>query len=250
MSIVIVSGTGTGVGKTVVSAALAALALDSGRSAAYVKVAQTGVRPGEAGDREAVCRLTGLDPVATHVGASFAAALSPEAAARAAGQPPVALPAVDTAVRRLAEGHDLVVVEGAGGLLVRLDAEGSTLADLARLLGAPVLVVAAAGLGTLNHTALTVEALVRRSLLLAGIVIGSWPIRPGPAELSNVADLQTIAGQPLAGALPGRAGRLGRARFREAARHGLAPAYGGKFDASRLGSPGVSPSRSGRPARA
>ncbi len=250
MSIVVVSATGTGVGKTIVSAALVAVALHDGRSAAYVKVAQTGVRPGEAGDRETVRRLTGLAPAATHVGGSFPDPLSPHTAARTSGQPAVSLPDVAATVQVLADCHDLVVVEGAGGLLVRFDDEGATLADLAKVLGAPVVVVVAAGLGTLNHTALTVEALAHRGLSLSGLVIGSWPARAGLAELTNLDDLEAIASQPLAGAVAARAGRLGQERFREAARRGLAPAYGGLFERRMLGVSDVTPARSGRRALA
>jgi dethiobiotin synthetase len=133
-------------------------------------------------------------------------------------------------VRELAATRDRVLVEGAGGLLVRYGPGGSTLAGLAGLLAAPVLVVTAAGLGTLNHTALTLEALAGRGLALAGLVIGSWPGRPGLAEVSNLSDLPALAGGPLAGALPAGAGRLGRDEFRRAAAAGLGPALGGHFD--------------------
>ena len=74
--------------------------------------------------------------------------------------------------------HERVIIEGAGGLLVRFDDDGGTIADVAELLQAPLIVVARAGLGTLNHTALTVEAIHRRGLTCLGIVIGSWPQRP------------------------------------------------------------------------
>jgi dethiobiotin synthetase len=80
----------------------------------------------------------------------------------------------------------LTLVEGAGGLLVELGADGVTLRDLAVELGAPVLVVTAPGLGTLNHTALTLEAIAAKGLSCAGLVIGSWPADPGPAERSTV----------------------------------------------------------------
>ncbi|NEB78023.1 AAA family ATPase, partial [Streptomyces sp. SID14478] len=72
--------------------------------------------------------------------------------------------------------------------------QGATLADAARLLGAPVLVVAQAGLGTLNSVQLTAEALRARGLEQAGVVIGSWPRQPGLAERCNVADLPEVAG--------------------------------------------------------
>jgi hypothetical protein len=91
-------------------------------------------------------------------------------------------------------------------------------------------VVTTAGLGTLNHTALTLEALAARGLPLAGLVIGSWPDRPGLADRSNVADLEALAGGPLSGALVAGAGRLGRAAFCRAAAQGLAPSLGGHFD--------------------
>jgi dethiobiotin synthetase len=96
--------------------------------------------------------------------------------------------------------HDLVIVEGAGGLLVELDSEGGTIADLAALLDAPLIVVARAGLGTLNHTALTVEAIARRGLRCLGIVIGSWPADPDLAALCNLDDLEKIA--PVLGRIP------------------------------------------------
>ena len=85
-------------------------------------------------------------------------------------------------IRVLDEFHDTVVVEGAGGLLVRLDTDGGTLLDLAAELDAEVVVVATAGLGTLNHTELTVAALRARGMEPAGIVIGAWPVTPGLAE--------------------------------------------------------------------
>jgi dethiobiotin synthetase len=127
----------------------------------------------------------------------------------------------------LAESRDLVLVEGAGGLLVRYDPDGGTIADLAAALDAPIAVVAAAGLGTLNHTALTLEALAARKLALAGVVIGSWPLRPGIAELANLTDLQAVAGGPLAGVMPEGAGGLDRAGFLAAATAGLAACLGG-----------------------
>ena len=128
---------------------------------------------------------------------------------------------------KLAESRDLVLVEGAGGLLVRYDPDGGTIADLAAALDASVAVVAAAGLGTLNHTALTLEALAARKLALAGVVIGSWPRQPGIAELANLTDLQAVACGPLAGVMPEGAGGLDRAGFLAAAAAGLAECLGG-----------------------
>ena len=92
-----------------------------------------------------------------------------------------------------------------------------------------MLVVAGAGLGTLNHTALTLEALAARKLACAGVVIGSWPAQPGLAERCNLRDLETVAGQPLAGMLPAGAGQADRATFLGLARRGLSPVLGGTF---------------------
>lgn len=224
----IVTGTDTGVGKTVVTAAVAALARRRGAAVAVVKPAQTGVVPGEPGDVDEVIRLSGV--TTTFELARYPAALSPAAAARQAGAAPLSLAVAAELVGELAEDNRLVLVEGAGGLLVRFDEDGATLADLARMLGAPVLVVARAGLGTLNHTALTLEALAHRGLDLAGLVIGSWPDDPGLAERSNVADLEMLAARPLAGVLPQGAGALDREEFAEVAHLGLAAVLGGGLD--------------------
>ena len=125
-----------------------------------------------------------------------------------------------------------MIVEGAGGLLVRYDPDGRTIADLARMLEAPVLLVAEAGLGTLNHTALTLEAMAHRGLDLAGIVLGAWPAEPGLAHRTNLTDLETLSARPLAGAIPEKAGGLNRTSFLAAARAGLSPQFGGTFDAT------------------
>jgi dethiobiotin synthetase len=228
VSILVVTGTSTGVGKTVVTAAVAALARERGAEVAVVKPAQTGVAAGEPGDLAEVARLApGIHPV-EH--ARYPDPLSPEAAARRAGAPALRMDTVAADVVALAATHELVLVEGAGGLLVRFADDGWTLADLARALHAPVLVVTTASLGTLNHTALTLEVLAGRGVRLAGVVIGSWPRTPDLAACTNVVDLERVSGRPLGGALP--EGAPMRVDFRIAARHWLAPAYGGVFDAA------------------
>lgn len=228
MAVVVVSGTGTGVGKTIVTAALATLALDRGSSVAVVKPAQTGVGPDEAGDLADVKRLTGCDEL--HELARYPDPLSPAAAARLSGRPPIDLAELTQRVLDLNDQHDLVLVEGAGGLLVRFDEDGLTLADIARTVHAPVLVVASAGLGTLNSTALTLEALAHRGLDLAGLVIGDWPATPDLACRTNLRDLETLAARPLGGAMPSGSGGLDRASFLATARAGLGRQLGGEFD--------------------
>lgn len=208
--VLVVTGTGTGVGKTIVTAALALRF----PGCLVVKPVQTGVGPGEPGDADEVRRLAGVD-VAELV--RLADPLAPDTAARLAG---VTLPTVAEhaeRIRTLAEEHETVIVEGAGGLLVRLDSDGGTLLDLAVALDASVIVVAAAGLGTLNHTELTVAALRRRGIEPAGVVIGTWPGSPDLAERCNLEDLPRVTGVPLLARIPDGAGSLSPAEFRRAA---------------------------------
>ena len=242
--ILIVTGTDTGVGKTVVTAALAARALGgmggdtSGTAAvsgvdlaavgpsraavgqgrvAVVKPAQTGVTGDEPGDLQEVERLTGLTDL--HEGIRLRDPLAPTTAGR---REHLALPSVDahaTTIDDLAADRELVIVEGAGGLLVGLDEDGNDLADLAARLESPFafVVVARAGLGTLNHAGLTVEALRVRGLPIEGLVIGSWPAEPDLAEECNLEDLPATTGVPVIGRIPDGAGSLSRADFTAAA---------------------------------
>lgn len=226
--VLVVTGTGTGVGKTVVTAGIAALARGAGARVAVLKPAQTGVAPGGPGDLDEVRRLSGVTDL--HELARYPDPLAPATAARRCGRAPVTPAAAARVAAVLAEDHDLVLVEGAGGLLVRLDDDGGTVADVAWALGAPVLVVADAALGTLNATALTAEALRARRLSCAGVVLGAWPARPDLTARSNLLDLPVVAGVPLVGLLPECAARLGREAFLVAARNGLTPALGGDAD--------------------
>ncbi|MBN0047514.1 ATP-dependent dethiobiotin synthetase BioD [Streptomyces actuosus] len=229
MSVLVITGTGTEVGKTVTTAAVAAAAVASGRSVAVLKAAQTGVAPGERGDADEVARLAG-GVTAAEV-ARYPEPLAPATAARRAGLEPVHPQQVAEAAAKLATEHDLVLVEGAGGLMVRLDEAGGTLADTARLLGAPVLLVASAGLGTLNIVELTARELRGQETELLGLVIGSWPHEPDLACRCNLADLPDVAGVPLLGAVPDGAGALTPAEFRAAAPGWLSPRLDGTWDA-------------------
>jgi dethiobiotin synthetase len=208
--ITIVTGTSTGVGKTIATASLAATATGS---VIVVKPVQTGAVDGDSDARE-VARLTGVETAEWTV---LDEPVAPDTAARRQG---VTIPPVASYVSRIdGLGQDTVIVEGAGGLLVRLDSSGGTLLDLAGLLDAvaevEVVVVVAAGLGTLNHTELTVDALRARGLTVRGLVIGAWPADPGLAEQCNLDDLQRIA--PLLAVIPDGAGALDRDAFVAAA---------------------------------
>ncbi len=216
---VLVTGTDTGVGKTVATAALAVRSHDEGRQVAVVKPVQTGCAPGEPGDVDEVRRLAGLQATAELV--RLAEPLAPESAARRAG---ASLPDVDTLAARTVTagaGSDLVLVEGSGGVTVRLDTAGGTLIDLGRTLErhgpVQVVVVVRAGLGTLNHTVLTVDALRAAGLGVAGLVVGCWPERPDLAARVNRSDLPRLSGVPLLAVLPAGAGTLSGPDFRRLA---------------------------------
>ncbi|MCX5197481.1 dethiobiotin synthase [Streptomyces sp. NBC_00249] len=230
MSVIVVSGTGTEIGKTVVTSAIAAAAVAAGRSVAVLKPAQTGVGPDEHGDAAEVVRLAGPAVTAVEL-VRYPEPLAPDTAARRSGLATLGPAAIAEAAGRLAAEHDLVLVEGAGGLLVRFDEDGHTLADAARLLAAPVLVVAPAGLGTLNSAALTTEALRARGLTPLGVVVGSWPAAPDLASRCNLADLPKSSGTPLLGAVPESSGTLAPDAFRTAAPTWLAPPLDGTWSA-------------------
>jgi dethiobiotin synthetase len=220
---VVVTGTDTGVGKTIVTAALAAAATAAGQRVAVVKPAQSGVAVGGESDAAVIARLAAPATVRTVV--EYPDPLAPLAAARVAGVPPLPMADVVAVVAELSEDHDLVLVEGAGGLLVQLGRDGWTLAHLAVRLRAPAVVVVRAGLGTLNHTALTLEALGRRHVPNR-VVIGEWPAEP---ELVHRTNLHDLSGE-LCGVVPAGAGTMAPTVFQREAPHWLANVLYGRFD--------------------
>lgn len=228
--VVLVTGTGTGVGKTIVTAAIACLTAKAGKRVAVVKPGQTGVAGDDIGDVDDIKRLSGVTNVREFV--RYPDPIAPAAAARTSGKPTLIMREAADQINALAADNDLVLVEGAGGLLVEYNPERETVADLARLTNAEVVVVALPKLGTLNQTALTIEALEHRNLPLAGVVIGRWPKQPDMICENNIVDLETIAKRPLSGAIRERAGHLAKPEFLAAADAGLSPAFGGHFDAA------------------
>jgi len=219
MTIYFVTGTDTDVGKTIATAALAAILSGRGSSVAVVKPAQTGVGPGEPGDVDVVRALAG--DIDTAEGVRLPDPLAPDRAAAIAGVELPDLCAQRDLVLTAAEDHDAVLVEGAGGVTVNLGKAFGLLsiATMVQDSGQHVegIVVARAGLGTLNHTNLTVWAIQERGFYVQGIVIGSWPNDPGPAELYNREDLSFHSGVPVLGAIPEGAGALEPAAFRNQA---------------------------------
>lgn len=182
---IFVTGTDTDVGKTVASAALVrALGAD------YWKPVQSGTDDLPEGDAGTVAALAGLTPdrIVPTVFA-YRAPLSPDQAAAEEGA------TLDLAALTLPPRERPVVVEGAGGLLVPLTGR-ETMADLMAQLGLPVVVVARSGLGTINHTLLTLEALARRDLRCAGVVL------MGPPNPRNRAAIERFGGAVILGELP------------------------------------------------
>lgn len=200
--ILAVTGTDTEVGKTVVTAVLAAAALQRGHRVAVYKPTQTGVGPGEEGDVQAVARwLSHPAQLTVAEGVRLAPAMAPldalgqEARRRPSGGAG-SLPSLQEHVRRvgeLARTHQVVLVEGAGGLLVKLTQQQQTLADLARELHAQPVLVTRPDLGTLNHTELTLEAARQRGLREGLLVMGSWPEQPQALHEVNRANLRGLA---------------------------------------------------------
>jgi dethiobiotin synthetase len=166
-----------------------------------MKPVETGV--GAEGPRDALAlrdAAGGADPLGEICPVPLALAAAPAVAARREGRQ-IELPALTRAFRRLAARHEWLVVEGAGGLLVPLG-PGCSMADLAAGLGLPLLVVARAALGTINHTLLTLEAAVARELPVAGVVISHTGGPLGDADAENLAELRAALGPGLVGEVP------------------------------------------------
>lgn len=205
----IITGTDTGVGKTVASAVILAR---HGRRLplAYWKPVASGT--GEGLDSDFVRRAAGDRCDVLPERYAFAAPVSPHLAARLAGQqidPEAILAAL--VEHGLAARARSLVIEGIGGLLVPLTEGGYLFADLAREMSLPCVVVARSTLGTINHTLLTLEALRRRSLELAGVVL------VGPPNAENRAAIERFGAARVIGEIP-PLGRLGPAAIQRAAR--------------------------------
>ena len=187
---VFVTGTGTEVGKSVVAAVIARTAAVAGRSVGVFKPAVSGLDEGGESDHALLRRASGSDQADEEIAPyRYGPPVSPHLAAALAGE------AIDperlrTAAATAAAAVEVLVCEGVGGLLVPLTGDGYLVRDLARDLGHPVVVVASPGLGTINHTLLTIEAARAAGLEVAAVVLNPWPERPSEMERSN---LETIA---------------------------------------------------------
>jgi dethiobiotin synthetase len=203
---IFITGTDTDVGKTLVAAGLTAALRQRGVKAGYFKPVQSGC-PEENGrliptDARRVRDLAELpEPLEVLTPITLRLPLAPGVAAAREGVE-VDLEKVALSFRELASRYGFLVVEGAGGLYVPLVNTEFLVLDLARWLQLPLLVVARAGLGTINHTALTVLAARHAGLPVAGVILNRCSAAPGLAEQTNPQVIEALTGVPILGKVP------------------------------------------------
>jgi dethiobiotin synthetase len=203
---IFVTGTDTGVGKTVVAAVLARLLRVRGVNVGVMKPVTSGCREENgllvSDDALLLSQAAGVpcsDDVAPYL---LREPVAPAEAAKTGGAT-IDFSRIREAYDRLVAGHDFVIVEGAGGLMVPL-AGGLLVADLTRQLELPLLVVARPNLGTINHTVLTCFAAQQMGLQVAGVIINNYPESPGLAERSAPHQIGSLCGAPVLGIWPHR----------------------------------------------
>ena len=192
-----VTGTDTGVGKSVLAASVCAALAARGERVAAFKPVVTGLddEPGEFGhDHELLASAANAGQAPEDVAPyRFGPPLSPHLAAELAGE------RIEPArLLEAARAHELLVCEGVGGLLVPITT-GYLVRDLAIDLELPVVVAARTGLGTINHTLLTVEAARTAGLRVAGVVMTPWPDEPAQIERSNRETIERLGAVAVSG---------------------------------------------------
>jgi dethiobiotin synthetase len=201
---IFITGTDTGVGKTMVSAALARLLMLHDLKVGVMKPVTSGCREVDgrlvSDDAELLAWAAGIpvtDDVAPYL---LREPIAPSAAAEKDGVR-VDFNRIREAYASLAASHDLVIVEGAGGLMVPLSG-GMLVADLVNQLNLPLLVVARPNLGTVNHTCLTCFVAKQMGLDLRGVIINNFPNLPDLAEQTAPHLIDSLCGAPLLGRFP------------------------------------------------
>jgi dethiobiotin synthetase len=203
---IFITATDTGVGKTYIASGIAAELRRRGVGAGVMKPAETGcsMHGGRLvpQDAKSLIKAAGVsDPLAMVNPYRFRKPLAPSVAARLSGKK-IEPDKIVSAFRELSRRHDFMIVEGAGGIMVPLRG-AYTYLDLAQALALPVIVVARPGLGTINHTLLTITALRRRRLVISGIVINhAVKQKSGLAEKTNPEVIQRISGLKIVGTIP------------------------------------------------
>jgi dethiobiotin synthetase len=211
---IFITGTDTGVGKTYVAAGIAIALKERGIYVGVMKPAETGcsMRAGRLIPRDALrlMKAAGVrDSLSLVNPYRFRQPLAPSTAA-SLERKKISLDKIINVYQKLSTRHEFMIVEGAGGIMVPLS-QNVTYLDLAEALDIPVLIVARPGLGTINHTLLTVFALLERNVTIAGIVINHANERkPGLAERTNPALIEKLSGVTIAGIIPYGAKEFGR----------------------------------------
>jgi dethiobiotin synthetase len=203
---VFVTGTDTGVGKTIFSAGLAWALRDGGHDVGVMKPFATGdkifSRRFKSKDVAMLAKAAGVRDTDDELNPSFYnIPASPMMGAMLSNQPLPDMPNVLQALRRLALKHKFLIVEGIGGILVPI-ASDLLLAQFAKAVGLPVIIVTRPSLGTLNHTLLTVDACRKHDLRIAGLVVNMMPKRPTLVEAATPDVLRRITGLPILGVIP------------------------------------------------
>lgn len=199
-----ITGTDTGVGKTVVACALARGLRAAGFDVGVMKPVETGVSGSGPEDAQALIRAAEVkDELDLVCPIQYAMPAAPEAAAAAEelGSPADPTDRISRAFSTLSDRHAFMLVEGAGGILVPLD-EKTTMADVAKQLGLPILIVARTSLGTINHTLLTLEACDTRGLDVLGVVLSHATGILSEADVRNLEILKSALGDRLVGEVP------------------------------------------------
>ncbi len=186
-----ITGTDTGVGKTVVAAAIALALKRRGVDVGIMKPVQCG----EEDDAAFLAKAASVaDELSLICPFAFKRPVAPTLAAKEKGMR-IEMGEIKKAFNTLAARHELMIVEGAGGIMVPLsEEENYFVSDLAAEMGLPLLIVARPGLGTVNHTLLTVDHARRKGLDIHGIVISGFPASPGLSEQNNPAMIKQISG--------------------------------------------------------
>lgn len=219
-NVILITGTDTGVGKTISTAALALHYRLAGKQVCVIKPVQSGVEEGEESDITMVVRLASIPKTNAFEGVRLPEPLAPTQAAKRAGIP---LPPIQSHAKFIAEAatnYDVVLVEGAGGVSVELDSQGHSIIDLAKMLPAVgvnprMVVVNRAGLGTLNHTRLTVWMLQLNKIPILGMVVGAAPEEGDLAGKLNMDEMRSDNYPPIITVLPDHLGQVDGATFEQ-----------------------------------
>jgi dethiobiotin synthetase len=200
-----ITGTDTGVGKTYIATGIVKTLHSAGIDVGVMKPAETGcsLRSGKLvpSDAEALMRAAAVrDPLSLVNPYRFRAPVAPSVAAEI-GRKRIDPEKILRSFRTLSQRHDTMIVEGAGGIMVPLT-KGYLFLDLAEAMGLPVVIVARPGLGTINHTLLTIEALRVRRIMIAGVVFNDGlGRRTGLAESTSPAVIEELSGVPIIGSI-------------------------------------------------